>query len=74
MLPDRDRGPARHRPSTINPHPAATPGECGVNGSEFVVRWRWRLDDAANRLTVVTGRWAAAAINWELRRQRRGDR
>ena len=55
MPPDRERGPARHRPSTINPHPAATPGEFGRNGSELILRW------------------AAAAINRELRRQREGE-
>jgi hypothetical protein len=75
MPPDRERGPARHRPPTTNPHPAATPGEFGVNATEprqpslsrLVLRWTWRLDDVVNKATIVTGRWAARAVFRDMR-------
>jgi hypothetical protein len=53
-----------------------------VNGSSdtsgdavtrFVIRWLWRIDAVTNWATTVTGRWCAAAINRELRRQRRRE-
>jgi hypothetical protein len=53
-----------------------------VNGSSdttgdavtrFVIRWLWRIDGIVNRAGVVTGRWCAAAINREIRRQRKGE-
>jgi len=40
---------------------------------QLVVRWLWRVDDVANQLTLVTGRWCAAAIRWDMRRRRRGE-
>lgn len=70
MRSDESRGTARHRPPITNTHPALPhPGEFGRKGSDFVLRWAWRLDDAANRLTVVTGRWAARAVFRDLHRR-----
>jgi hypothetical protein len=35
----------------------------------ITVRCLWRLDDAANRLTERTGRWAARAVFRDMRRR-----
>ena len=32
-------------------------------------RWAWRLDDLANKATLVTGRWAARAVWRDMRRR-----
>jgi hypothetical protein len=37
--------------------------------SGFIVRCCWRIDAAANRLTVYTGRLAAWATRWDMRRR-----
>jgi hypothetical protein len=65
MRPDRERGPARHRPPTTNPHPALPhPGEFGRNGNDCDC-WQCTVGAAVD-LAIRTGQRIAVDATDQL--------
>jgi hypothetical protein len=67
MPPDRERGPARHRPPTTDPHPAATTGEFDGDGSDRppsagATVADWLGAEAEAWLAAHHATWSASAV------------